>query len=41
MEIDSDSDVCPVCGYDLPKQPLSLHIAVWVFVVLILLWIFF
>lgn len=41
MEIDADSDECPICGYDLPKQPLTMKIVVWLFVALILLWILF
>jgi len=41
MEVDADSDICPICGYDFPKQPKSIQIAVWVFILLVLLWIFF
>jgi len=39
--VDADAEVCPICGYDFPKQPKSIQIAVWVFIALILLWIFF
>ncbi len=41
VEIDKNSDVCPICGYDLPKQSASLKIAVWVFIALMLLWVIF
>jgi len=39
VEIEADSDVCPVCGYDFPKQPLSFQIMAWVMVILLLLWL--
>lgn len=41
MEVDSYQDVCPVCGYDFPKQPVSIKIAVWLFLILIILWLLF
>ncbi|MCH8548031.1 MAG: zinc ribbon domain-containing protein [Balneolaceae bacterium] len=39
VEVDKSEEVCPICGYDFPKQPLSLKIAVWVFIILTLTWI--
>jgi hypothetical protein len=41
MEVDKDADVCPICGYEFPKQSLSLQIAVWLFIALMLFWILF
>ena len=41
MEVNADLEECPICGYEFPKQPKSIQIAVWVFIVLVLLWIFF
>ena len=41
VEVDADNEVCPICGYEFPKQPLSLKIAVWIFIALTLIWIFF
>lgn len=41
METDARDEICPVCGYEFPKEPKSLKIAVWVFILLVLMWIFF
>ena len=37
LPIDRDADVCPYCGYDLPRQKNSLKIAALVFA-LLLIW---
>ena len=37
LPIDSDAEVCPHCGYDLPRQRSSLKVAALLFV-LLLLW---
>lgn len=39
VEVDADHDVCPICGYDFPRQPLSVKIGVWVLIVLMLTWL--
>jgi len=41
MEVDSNHDACPVCGYDFPKQSASMKIAVWLFIILMLMWLIF
>lgn len=41
VEVDADSETCPICGYDFPKQPVYLKIMAWVMVLLLLLWYFF
>lgn len=41
MEVDAEEEVCPICGYEFPKQSRSLKIAVWIFILLTLIWIFF
>jgi hypothetical protein len=41
MDVEKDANVCPVCGYEFPKQSLSLQIAVWLFIALMLFWILF
>lgn len=41
MDVDAEADICPICGYEFPKQPLSLKIAVWLFIALMLFWVFF
>lgn len=37
LPIDGEADVCPHCGYDLPRQKSSLKLAALLFV-LLLLW---
>ncbi len=37
LPIDASADVCPYCGYDLPRQKSSLKIAAIVFA-LLLIW---
>ena len=37
LSIDADADVCPYCGYDLPRQKSSLQIAAIV-MALLLIW---
>ena len=37
LPIETDVDVCPYCGYDLPRQKSSLKIAALV-LALLLLW---
>lgn len=41
MHVDNRAESCPICGYEFPKQPVSLKIGVWLLIVLMLLWIFF
>ncbi|MCW9714147.1 zinc ribbon domain-containing protein [Aliifodinibius salicampi] len=41
MEVDADSDICPICGYEFPSQPLSIQIMAWVMAILLLLWLVF
>lgn len=36
LPIDDDADVCPYCGYDLPRQKSSLKIAALIFALLML-----
>ncbi len=42
VEVDADADVCPICGYEFPSQPLSIQIAAWIMIILLLLyWVVF
>jgi len=41
MPADKNAETCPICGYEFPRQPLSLKLGVWLLIVLMLLWIFF
>jgi len=38
MEVEDNMEICPICGYEFPSQPLSLQIMAWVMIVLIILW---
>lgn len=39
LPIDPSADVCPYCGYDLPKQKRGFGLLVALFVVLMLTWL--
>lgn len=41
MEVDADADVCPICGYEFPRQPTGVQIMAWVMVALMILWLVF
>lgn len=41
MEIDADRKVCPVCGYEFPKQSKSIQWIVFLLILLFLLYIIF
>lgn len=37
MEVPEDAEVCPICGYEFPKQSLSMKILAWVLILLLLI----
>ena len=39
LEIDADADVCPYCGYELPRQNPHLKYYVMLFLALMILWL--
>ncbi|HEX6981334.1 MAG TPA: zinc ribbon domain-containing protein [Balneolaceae bacterium] len=41
VEVDADAEVCPICGYEFPRQSTAVKIAVWVMIALMLIWFFF
>jgi len=41
VEVDKDNEICPICGYEFPKQSLSVKIGAWIFILLMLLWLIF
>lgn len=41
IEVDTDAEACPICGYEFPKQPIGVKIMVWVMVILLLAWLLF
>ncbi len=40
IEVDADAEICPICGYEFPRQPKHIQIAAWVMIILLLLWYF-
>ncbi len=41
VDVDADADVCPICGYEFPKQSLALKIGVFVLIALLVWWLVF
>ncbi len=41
MMVDKSARTCPICGYEFPHQKKSAIVAVWLFIVLMLLWAIF
>ncbi len=41
MMVEAGAEVCPICGYDLPKTKKSVLIGVWLLILLMLIWVFF
>lgn len=41
VQVDADSEVCPICGYEFPKQTLGVKIMAWIMIVLLLVWFLF
>lgn len=39
--IEEEAEVCPICGYDFPKQSRGVQIMVWVMIALLLLWLLY
>lgn len=39
VQIDADSKICPICGYEFPQQSLSKKIVAWIMIVLLVLWL--
>jgi len=41
VPIDADADVCPICGYEFPKQPLSVKVMAVLMIILVIWWLVF
>jgi len=41
MPVDNDAEVCPICGYEFPSQPLSVQIMAVVMIILLIWWLVF
>ncbi|NGP87602.1 zinc ribbon domain-containing protein [Fodinibius halophilus] len=39
VQVDGDAEVCPICGYEFPSQPLYLQIMVWIMILLLFFWL--
>ncbi|WP_138431547.1 zinc ribbon domain-containing protein [Fodinibius saliphilus] len=39
VQIDNNAEICPICGYEFPTQPLYLKVAVWVMIFLLIIWL--
>lgn len=39
VEVNADAEVCPICGYEFPKQSKLTQIVAWVLIILIVLWL--
>lgn len=40
MLVDAKAEECPICGYEFPKQKLSIMLGVWLLILLMLAWAF-
>ena len=38
MPVDKDADVCPICGYEFPKQSRALQVAAIIMIILMVLY---
>ena len=36
--VDRGVETCPICGYEFPKQSIAMQVAVWVMIILLLLY---
>lgn len=36
--VNRKADACPICGYEFPRTPIVTKIAVWVMIILLLLY---
>ncbi|WP_148899602.1 zinc ribbon domain-containing protein [Fodinibius salinus] len=41
VQIDKDANICPICGYEFPTQPLSVKIVACLMIVLLVWWLVF
>ena len=40
VEVDADADLCPICGYEFPKQSFGVQVMAVIMIILLLLWFF-
>jgi RNA polymerase subunit RPABC4/transcription elongation factor Spt4 len=41
VEVDANAEVCPICGYEFPRQSWILRITVFVMIALLIWWLVF
>jgi RNA polymerase subunit RPABC4/transcription elongation factor Spt4 len=41
VQVDADAEICPICGYEFPKQSLSITIMAWLMILLLIWWLIF
>ncbi|WP_445263769.1 zinc ribbon domain-containing protein [Rhodohalobacter sp. 8-1] len=39
VDVDADSEQCPICGYEFPKQSVWFKVSVWILILLTLSWV--
>ena len=40
MEVDAGAEVCPICGYEFPKQSKAVQVMAVIMIILLLIWFF-
>src|SRR5699024_2266690 len=38
MMVDQDANVCPICGYEFPKQSKTMQVMVWIMIFLLIIY---
>jgi RNA polymerase subunit RPABC4/transcription elongation factor Spt4 len=41
VPIDSAEEICPICGYEFPKQSTGIKIMAWLMIILMIWWLVF
>jgi len=41
VAVDADAEVCPICGYEFPRQSTGKKLIAWLMIILLILWLVF
>lgn len=41
VQVDDDAEICPICGYEFPRQSAGVKIMAWVMIILLIVWLVF